>query len=90
MEKALWCEVCITLSGESADVREEDVADWSKRLSTVCAGYEMCVQHFQCKRNRIVLSYTSKQIYGAERWPMSGEEEWKGQGHCSLGCDCDR
>ena len=28
------------LSGESASVREEDVADWSKRLPTICTGYE--------------------------------------------------
>ena len=29
-------------SGESASVREEDVADWAKRLPTICTGYEAC------------------------------------------------
>ena len=30
------------LSGEAADVREEDVMKWMERLPTLCEGYEPC------------------------------------------------
>ena len=32
---------CSVLSGESADVKEEVVAEWSERLASKCEGFEL-------------------------------------------------
>ena len=56
----------VALSGESTDVREEDVAHWSKRLSIVCAGYELC-NIFNADETGLFYCALPNRSMGAER-----------------------